>query len=537
MSALEWLPREPRIPAARGAAARVLVVLLSLVIPACPAPDAPQTRTNPPSMSPSKPIPAAHVWLAELQQGPHAVGYRQQWFADPTRSLLDPTTGERSDRPILLSIWYPSDAGNPGGESMQVDDYLRVDAAGAGTWRARLANHVRKVRDQEVFGGEPGPELDDLPTAARRDASWADGRFPLVLAHPGLGGSFSDNFVLWEHLASHGFVVVSGAFLDASGLSSAIEWDPATSITDFDRMFEIAATWPGVDATRTVVIGHSYGGQAAIAYAMSGRNLVGVISLDSTLEYADPAAPWYAQPEPARHLGQFDALRVPALIFHAGGQTGYVERLTHSERTIVGLPALRHNDFIAHGGVLRAVHTRHADAGVRAGYVEVADAVRRFLIGVTGPTDLSNGVFAGPLPANWTRLAGEPPPPDLAMALAWIREFGPAGAWDRCAARKDCDAEVLLNDTGYVLMRLDAPELAEAVLATVVERVPGSWNAWDSWAEIAERRGDTRAAIERYHEALELVVVVERAKPGEPALPVHSARIEARLAELEAAPR
>src|SRR5690606_38089340 len=134
--------------------------------------------------------------------------------------------------------------------AMRVDDYLLVDVDATAAWRERLERHVRRVRAQEVFADKPSAALDELPTVARRDASWASGAFPLVLAHPGLGGSFSDNFALWELLASHGFVVISGAFLDASGLSSAINWDPATSIADLDRIYELAASWSGIDVGR-----------------------------------------------------------------------------------------------------------------------------------------------------------------------------------------------------------------------------------------------------------------------------------------------
>ncbi|KIG19390.1 hypothetical protein DB30_02671 [Enhygromyxa salina] len=483
-------------------------------------------------MQPSAATTPTQVWLPELVPGPHTIGYRQQWFEDPTRSLLDPNTGEQTKRPILISVWYPSQAGGPpSGDAMLVDDYLRVDVADAGPWRQRLEQHVQRVRDEEVFDGAPTSELAALATMARRDAIWANGSFPIILAHPGLGASFADNFVLWEYLASHGFVVVSGAFLDASGLGSGIEWDPSTSIADLDRMFEAAAAWPGVDATRAVVIGHSYGAQAALAYAMAGRDLVAVISLDSTLEYANPDEPWYERPEPARYLGQRDKLRIPALIIHAGGNTGYVEGLTHAARTLISRPGLRHNDFIAHGGILRAAHTKHADPSVREGFVEVADAVREFLSRVTAT---SKDGPALPTPPGWTLLAATPPPADLALVLGWIRELGPAAAYDRCAAQDGCEAEPLLNDAGYVLARAGSTALAEQVFATIVERVPESWNAWDSWAEFAEQQGMTAAAIQRYRKALELVRVVEQVE-SDPKGVSHSARIEARLSDLEAA--
>lgn len=486
-------------------------------------------------MRASRPVLSVRAWLPELEPGSHAVGYRQQWFEDPTRTLQDPRTGVKTKRPILLSVWYPSEVGHPpGGDAMAVDDYLRVEAPGAGPWRDRLEHHVRKVRDQEVFGGEPKSEIAELSTMARRDAGWAEGRFPLVLAHPGLGASFSDNFVLWEYLASHGFVVVSGAFLDASGLSSAIEWDPATSIADLDRIFEVAARWPGVDGSRVVVVGHSYGAQAAFAYALAGRDLLAVVSLDSTLEYADEDEPWFDRPEPARYLGQRSALRIPVLVLHAGGRTHYVEGLTHAERTIVSLPVLRHNDFITHGGVLRAAHSDPGDPEVRAGFARAADIVRRFLSRVTALDVRERATWqasSGPVPADWIILSAEAPAPDLSWVLELIRELGPADAYDRCVAQSNL-AESLFNEAGYVFMRAGALTRADEVLAVVVDRVPESWNAWDSWAEVAAEQGMVTNALERYRKALDLVLGVERPASGGVD---HRNRIEARISELEGA--
>lgn len=482
----------------------------------------------PETMDAAEPAPSARAWLAELEPGSHAVGYRQQWLADPTRTLLDPSTGARTKRPILLAVWYPSPVReHPDGDAMVVDDYLRVDLPDAGAWRESLEHQVERARQREVLEGTSTAELPELPTQARRGASWAAGSFPLVLVHPGLGGSFSDNFALWEHLASHGFVVVSSAFVDATGLSSAIEWDPATSIADLDRIFAAASAWPGVDGSRVVVAGHSYGAQAAIAYALTGRDVVGVVSLDSTLEYASADEPWYERPEPARYLGARSRLRVPSLILHSGGRIDYAEGLVHSERTIVSLPALHHEDYTSHGGLLKAAHTAPGRPEAREGYGHMADLVRRFLLRVTSPTELAGDP---PVREEQLVLPAEPPPPDVISVLGWIREHGPGSAYERCEERGGA-AEPLLNEAGYALLHRGALARAEEVFAAVVERQPESWNAWDSWAESAEAQGKTAESIERYRRALALLEESEN-EHGKGI--DHRARIEARLAELAA---
>ena len=113
----------------------------------------------------------------------------------------------------------------------------------------------------------------------------APGPFPLVVNHPGLGGTFEDNAVLFEYLASHGYVVATSAFQSENAAYVNIDWDA-------DRSVKISTSWPGtwvrswVDSGRVAAVGHSYGAQAAPFWAAEKNSIVdAVVSLDSTIEY------------------------------------------------------------------------------------------------------------------------------------------------------------------------------------------------------------------------------------------------------------
>ena len=176
------------------------------------------------------------IW-GGLEPGPHLVGFRSLVLLDESR----PYDGR--GRPILFAIWYPaSQVREPG---MPYEGYLQVpDVPAHPLFRGRLERfahdalagdlfhkspvvnlepHSSFHKVIEAFANPPPPVLSReerdamvnllaTRTIAHRDAPPPAGRFPVILYHPGAGGSFEDNSLLCEFLAGHGYVVVSGAF-------------------------------------------------------------------------------------------------------------------------------------------------------------------------------------------------------------------------------------------------------------------------------------------------------------------------------------
>ena len=114
----------------------------------------------------------------------------------------------------------------------------------------------------------------------------AAGKFPVVIYHPGLGGTFDDNAVACEYLASHGYVVLSSAYEAADSSSLNIDGDLATSLDDLNFLLRYAATLPFADSCQVAAMGHSYGAQAMLAWRRAPNSpLDAVVFLDSTVEY------------------------------------------------------------------------------------------------------------------------------------------------------------------------------------------------------------------------------------------------------------
>ncbi len=125
--------------------------------------------------------------------GDYAVGTATTFLTDEDREEhYTERSGDK--RRLALRIWYPSD--DP--ESGTATRYF----------------HDAGLRSKAITSGTPLPwftfsHLDKVRVAARKDASIAEGRFPVLIYSHGLGiGWSSGNTALVEHLASHGYIVI-----------------------------------------------------------------------------------------------------------------------------------------------------------------------------------------------------------------------------------------------------------------------------------------------------------------------------------------
>jgi len=86
---------------------------------------------------------------------------------------------------------------------------------------------------------------------------------------------------------------------------------------------------------------------------------------------------------------------------------------------------------------------------------------------------------------------------------------GAATALDRYRNERTSDstnriAEQDMNGVGYALIRVKKLDDALAVFKQNTDDFPGSWNAWDSYAEGYMDKGDNELAIKYYQKSLAL---------------------------------
>src|ERR1039457_3336486 len=142
-----------------------------------------------------------------------------------------------------------------------------------------LGKQFDKLTDEERAAWDG---LLATPVFATMNVQAAAGPFPVVIHHPGLGGTFDDNAVACEFLASHGYVVLSSAYQAADSSMLNIDGDLATSLEDLGFLLRYASTLSFADVSKVAAMGHSYGAQAMLAWRAGANSPVdAVVVLDS----------------------------------------------------------------------------------------------------------------------------------------------------------------------------------------------------------------------------------------------------------------
>lgn len=288
--------------------------------------------------------PTRPMWF-DLDAGPHAVGFTTRWVMDSSRAY-----GDAPARPIRVLVWFPAAAGT--GSSMRYGDYLRIEPTDAAfaAYAAALAAADRGTAQRQF--SPPSDSLlaivEAVPVPARRDANAAPGPFPLVVHALGLGDYQLESTVLWEFLASHGHVV---AVVPQVGMApgEGLGFDEPRMRTQVEDIAVVRAAMtesPWVDGRRVAIVGHSYGGLAALRYADVVPDVAAVVALDGSAvtergialvqeagwAFASARAPvlnLFRATAPPRDLSVFDRLTRVDRYHVALGDTVAPRRATH----------------------------------------------------------------------------------------------------------------------------------------------------------------------------------------------------------------
>ena len=152
-----------------------------------------------------------------LEPGPHGIAFTALERYDYSRSFGPKRDyfgaiipGERG-RPVQVCIWYPSE---------RQDD---VSGAVYGEYAfvypddTRFFDFLSNLQTRELgvlfryFGNNRDAVMDlmSVEMTAVRDATHAVGPFPLLIYQPDFNNNVTENSILFEYLASHGFVVAA----------------------------------------------------------------------------------------------------------------------------------------------------------------------------------------------------------------------------------------------------------------------------------------------------------------------------------------
>ena len=243
--------------------------------------------------------------FGDLRPGPQLVGFRI------VSALTSPAGPGETPRLLDVALWYPSSrsADEPMrfGEYLGISPDLREKSVGPpGEPSSVVPTDLAATLSVAVTGDPKGlsPELVEkilaAPMLARRDATPASGRFPLVFWGSRYGTAAAQA-VLCEWLASQGFVVAFGRPRDERWKMPFELSTPAEKATELDQQvrdlrgaLQAVRERGEVDAERTFLVTWSYAGEAVFALSRSDPRIRGVVAMSTNLldrwVYAPPEA-------------------------------------------------------------------------------------------------------------------------------------------------------------------------------------------------------------------------------------------------------
>jgi len=476
---------------------------------------------------------APRLALESVPAGPHPVAFQRIDLFDRSRTfgvVSEPEAPSSSQwaRPIQLLIWSPA---RPNREtSMRFADYThlyptaRIHANRNAEEKAAMEREYAEFL-AKVSNIAPEQVLQSEMLAAR-DAPPASGPFPLVVYSSGNMGEPAENAVLFELLASHGFVVAAiplvgpderNTTLDRRGIEAAVR--DLAFVTGFLSDFK------GVDFDRVGVMGHSWGGLAALLLKTRNAQIDAALILDGSIPFLERDL-----------LPEFDpgSVRGPVLMTATTdsypSHRAFFGRLKYAQAGLIRFSGLQHQEFTSYPWLVRraeAARGKPDHAAARQGYELLANcALHFFKAHLYGDEDAAAWLDRTAAP-DWgdglatARLKDAlPAPPTQAEFFEMIREEGMAKA-------RTVYAEVLARDPGFRLFAeadmnllgfelfndLNRPEDAVDAMKLNVAAYPRSHDAMYFLGRIYEKKGDRDLALLHYAKAHGMALAADVASP------------------------
>jgi dienelactone hydrolase len=438
-------------------------------------------------------------------------------------------------RPIRISVWYPAQK-TAQVSPMPYSGYLHV-----GVPDQSLADFNKRVEDYDYtsvrnfFKSEAlFDKLLKTPTASSLQARPSKDTFPLVVFSLGQNDHTLENIVLWEFLASHGYVVATVPHIGTSPrrfqllVHDSLMYE--AQVRDLEFVIQQMHELPYVAADKLALVGHSFGGIYSLLTAMRNTKVDAVVGLDPTYMSKQPAFHYKFWEAPYYDIGR---LKAPMLVLYKGTEsenlrTDIVNDLKFSDRYLFMFPHLVHGDFnsspmitaLAPGDDYAdrdySLKYRTKEEGI-VGHQIVCRYVLNFLDAyLKGDADAfrfmrskpeEHGIAAGTVERDF-KLGLKAPTEEEFYTI--IREQGLEAAlkiYREAKAKypqetiiREATIRRIGNEAGYY----GNPGQAVEIFSLYVEAYPRSAAAYDSLAGAYEDVGNKQLAIKNYEKSLEL---------------------------------
>jgi len=300
-----------------------------------------------------------NLWR-NLTRGAYNVGYKVLYEYDSSRTVKskfnyeNELITENNFRPVQISIWYPTKAEQDNNTMPYSDyiitkgtrfDYSLLSIEGKNHILKRFKSSINFSNRSENKNEKIFDFLISRKTKAFKNAIPHSGKFPLILFCSG-GGDTPDSFdILFEYLASHGYVI---AAISSNGMfennPSYNLMDEESQIRDMEFAMSSMRNFPNADINNICSMGYSYGGIINVLFALRNFDIKSVLCLDGSICLKD-------RDRSVKNLPYFnpDRLRIPFMNMtrkpHNEQDFEFYNKLKYSDAYLLHFNQMSHQDF------------------------------------------------------------------------------------------------------------------------------------------------------------------------------------------------
>ena len=250
-----------------------------------------------------------------LEFGEYAVGFKVFHEPDFSRGIF-PESGSKQKginamgaRRVSFGLWYPAKSQNTG-KHLKYFDYMKV------CYGPNVDSLRKSYLEQPIFLGDADTNIlvktTNMLTLAEHNAQPLSDAFPLIIYAGKPNDLIPGNSVLFEYLASHGYVVLS---IPPKLTEVTLE---ALSLNNFEDMSfainHIKSMLPTLDISRIATVGYEIGGISTVAMAIRHPDVKAHLSINGAV------GSWFGwQFAKPIHYNNLQDLKVPILHIGTGG--------------------------------------------------------------------------------------------------------------------------------------------------------------------------------------------------------------------------
>jgi pimeloyl-ACP methyl ester carboxylesterase len=215
-------------------------------------------------------------------------GYKVISFVDSSRTYRPDveTSSPLHFRPIDVDLWYPAHS-NASDSTLRFWHFLKTLEQRANFYSAPQVFHSLPTTTGksfcEAFSCSQADVLLQHPTATFKQAKPASGKFPLILYLASFGSMGYENYLLFESLASQGYIVACVSSIGRyPGDMTMKNADLIQQVMDAEKILNRMKKDDRVDTSRIGLLGYSWGGLAGALLAMKREDIRTIVSLDGS---------------------------------------------------------------------------------------------------------------------------------------------------------------------------------------------------------------------------------------------------------------